>query len=224
MDEQAFLDPHHEAAVISYGRSLDEAESVVILLHGRGATARDILFLAELLDLPGTAYLAPQALGNSWYPYRFTAPFEHNEPWLSSALSLIQHLVDETEANGFSPEKIILGGFSQGACLAAEFAVRNARRYGGLLIFSGGLIGPPGTVWDYPGSLHGTPTFLGCSNRDPHIPLERVLESSRVIESMGGEVMTKIYPNLAHTVHPDEIQRAREILIAKTNPPTSPVP
>lgn len=216
MDERTFLDPHQGAAISTYGKPLEQATSVMILLHGRGATSREVLFLAELLDLPGYAFLAPQARNNSWYPYRFTAPLDQNEPWLSSAISLINHLLSEIETRGISPGNIVLGGFSQGACLAAEYAVRHARRYGGLLIFSGGLIGPPGTVWEYPGSLQGTPTFLGCSDRDPHIPLDRVLESSQIIERMGAALTTKIYPNLAHTVHPDEIQRARTILNSTT--------
>jgi predicted esterase len=217
MDDQKILDPHHGAATYFYGKPLEQAASVMILLHGRGATAREVLFLAELLDLPDFAYIAPQANNNSWYPYRFTATFEQNEPWLTSAISLIKHLVSEIENSGFSTDNIVLGGFSQGACLAAEYAVRNARRYGGLLIFSGGLIGPPGTVWEYPGSLQGTPTFFGCSDRDPHIPLDRVLKSSRVLEEMGADLACKIYPNLAHTVHPDEIQRAREMLNSSAN-------
>jgi len=212
MSERKTGDPHRSSTISNYGEPLGQADSAMILLHGRGATSQEILFLAELLDLPGFAYLAPQANGNSWYPYRFLAPLAQNEPWLSSALSLIGGLIKDIESRGMPAERIVLGGFSQGACLAAEFALRNARRYGGLLVFSGGLIGPPGTVWDYPGNLRGTPALLGCSDCDPHIPVERVLESSEVLERMGGEVTTKIYPNLAHTVHPDEIQVARGIL------------
>ena len=184
----------------------------MILLHGRGATAPSILLLAEELYHPAFAYLAPQAAGDTWYPYTFLAPIRNNEPWLSSALSAVGDAVAQVEAAGIPTERIVLGGFSQGACLAAEFVARNARRYGGLLVFSGGLIGPPGTPRDYSGSLDGTPIFLGCSDSDPHIPKERVEESAEVFERMGASVTKKLYPNMGHTIMPDEINVAREIV------------
>lgn len=203
---------HQGSPVYTAGTDLEQASAALILLHGRGASAREILFLGELLDLPGFAVLAPQATGNTWYPQRFMTPIAGNQPWLDSALRLVGDLIANIENAGIPKERVVLGGFSQGACLAAEFAVRNATRYGGLLAFSGGLIGPAGTEWDYPGSLEGTPAFLGCSDRDPHIPLERVHETARVLARYSAEVSTKIYPNLAHTVHPDEVERAREML------------
>jgi predicted esterase len=184
----------------------------VILIHGRGASAAGMLELARALYQPGFAYLAPQAANHTWYPYSFLAPIERNEPWLSSALQAIADLLAQTEAAGIPVERTVLAGFSQGACLAAEFVARNARRYGGLLIFSGGLIGPPGTPRDYPGSLAGTPAFIGCSDSDPHIPLERVRETTATLERLGARVSETIYPNLGHTITQDQVDRAMEIL------------
>jgi len=204
--------PHTDLPLFTSGVDIHEASAAMILLHGRGATAQEILFLADLLKLPDFAFLAPQAGGNSWYPYRFTVRVARNEPFLTSALDMITDIIGQVEESGIPLERIVLGGFSQGACLVSEYAVRYPARYGGLLVFSGGLIGPPGTVWGAEGSLDGTPVFVGCSDRDPHIPLERVYETSDVLTRMGGEVTSKIYPNLAHTVHPDEIDHARKML------------
>jgi len=212
MIESDLSNIHQNSPLHTSGTPLDQASAALILLHGRGASAQEILFLGELLDLPGFAVLAPQATGNTWYPQRFMTPIAGNQPWLDSALRLVADLIAYIQNAGIPKERVVLGGFSQGACLASEFVVRNARRYGGLLAFSGGLIGPPGTEWSYPGSLEGTPAFLGCSDRDPHIPLERVHETAGVLARYGADVSTKIYPNLAHTVHPDEIERARELL------------
>jgi predicted esterase len=186
----------------------------MILVHGRGATAESILELASLLPQAGMASLAPQAVHNSWYPYSFMYPTEQNEPYLTSALARLGELVAEVEAAGIPAEKLVLAGFSQGACLAAEFAARNARRYGGLLLFSGGLIGPPGTPRDYAGSLDGTPVFIGCSDADFHIPLERVQETTATLRRMGAAVTEKIYPGLGHTIIGDEIEQARRLLRA----------
>jgi predicted esterase len=203
---------HQNAHIFVAGQSLGEANAAMILLHGRGASARDILGLEKALHHPEMSYLAPQAANAVWYPYRFLAPLEQNEPWLSSALQLVGDLLSQCESAGIPTEKIILAGFSQGACLATEFVARHPRRYGGLLAFSGGLIGPPGTNFSYTGSLAGTPTFIGCDDRDPHIPLERVQESAAALTELGAQVKTKIYPGMGHTILEDEIAEARLIV------------
>jgi predicted esterase len=184
----------------------------MILLHGRGATAESILELATVFGQPDFAYLAPQALGYTWYPNSFLAPLQSNEPGLSSGLRAIGDLVIQVEEAGIPARRIVIGGFSQGACLACEFVARHARRYGGLLAFSGGVIGPPGTPREYPGSLDGMPVFLGCSDVDPHIPLSRVQETAAVFTALRGLVTKRIYPGMAHTILPDEINRARHLL------------
>ena len=184
----------------------------MVMVHGRGATAENILNLADELGRDDLAYLAPQAAGYSWDPYGFMAPMPQNEPGLSSGLARIGEIVAQLEAAGIPPERIFLLGFSQGACLSLEFSARNARRYGAILGLSGGLIGPPGTPRDYPGSLAGTPVFLGCSDRDPHIPRERVDESAAVLKAMGAEVTERIYPAMGHTVNEDEVSFVRQLL------------
>lgn len=165
---------------------------------------------AELLH-PGFAYLAPQASGNAWYPYPFTAPLESNEPYLSSALDVLETLLARVEET-VPAQRVVLLGFSQGACLALEFAARHARRYGGVVGLSGGLIGPDGTPRDYPGAFEGTPAFLGCSDVDPHIPKERVLEAGDVLERMGAKVTLRLYPGMGHTVSQDELDAVRAIV------------
>jgi predicted esterase len=200
------------------GRPLDQAQAALILLHGRGASAADILLLAEGLYHPAYAYLAPQAANNSWYPYTFLAPLQQNEPWLSAALSRVGELVDQVETAGMPAERIVLGGFSQGACLASEFMARNARRYGGLLAFSGGLIGPPGMTRAYAGSLADTPVFLGCSDVDGHIPKERVEETAAALAGLGAQVTLRLYPGMGHTINADEIEQARALLSAVLSP------
>ena len=204
--------PHIGDRIVGAGRPLGEAKAAMILIHGRGAPAEDILGLAGELDRPDLAYLAPQAQGYTWYPYSFMAPLEQNEPGLSSALALIGDLVERLEQAGIPPERTVLLGFSQGACLSLEYAARNARRFGGVVALSGGLIGPPGTPREYSGTLDGTPVFLGCSDRDPHIPLVRVQESTQVLERMGATVTEKIYPGMGHTVNEDEIEHVRAML------------
>jgi phospholipase/carboxylesterase/glyoxalase family protein len=206
--------PHQGQKVYRAGKALDQATTAMILIHGRGATAPSILELASVLPHPDMAYLAPQAAGNTWYPNSFLSPMDQNEPGLSSALAVVADLLKQIEAAGISPEKVIIAGFSQGACLASEFTARNARRYGGLLVFSGGLIGPPGTPRDYAGTLEDTPVFVGCSNVDFHIPEERVHETSTVLQKMGGSVTERIYPNMEHTIIQDEIDEARKIVDA----------
>lgn len=204
--------PHAGQSVRVAGRPLDEAGGALVLIHGRGATAESILDLADFLPHPRLAYLAPQAADYTWYPYSFLAPMERNEPYLSSALQVVGDLVAEVEAAGIPKERIFLGGFSQGACLASEFVARNAGRFGGLLAFSGGLIGPDGTPRAYDGSLHGAPVFLGCSDVDPHIPLARVRETAAVLEKLGGRVDLRIYPRMGHTINQDEIDAAAALI------------
>jgi predicted esterase len=183
----------------------------MILLHGRGATAEDIMTIAAELLYPGFAYLAPQAEGNAWYPHPFTAPLEQNEPYLSAALGVIESLLTRVEAT-IPAQRVILLGFSQGACLTLEFAARHPLRYGGVVGLSGGLIGPPGTPRDYPGNFDGTPVFLGCSDVDPHIPKERVIETAEVFMRMGAKVTMRLYPEMGHTVSQEEIESVREIV------------
>jgi predicted esterase len=182
------------------------------MIHGRGATAESILALAEEFPHAELAYVAPQAAGNTWYPQSFLRPIESNEPALSSALALVDAVVAELVEVGIPHEKIILLGFSQGACLATEYAARHARRYGGVVAFSGGLIGPEGTPRNYEGDFAGTPVFLGCSDIDSHIPLARVEETAAVFERMGAAVTKRIYPGMGHTVNRDEVDFVRELI------------
>lgn len=197
--------PHQGQPILAVGAPLDQAKAAMILIHGRGASARDILELTLEFDQPEFAYLAPEANGNQWYPNRFLAPIQSNEPYLSSALQLITEILAHLEQAGILAEKTMLLGFSQGACLALEYAARHARRYGGVVGLSGGLIGPPGTNFEYEDSLENTPIFLGCSDVDMHIPVERVHESTAALRLLGGDVTERIYPNMDHTVNQDEI-------------------
>lgn len=184
----------------------------MLMVHGRGARAEDILSLAYEFDQPGFAYLAPQAAGNTWYPNRFLVPQEENEPWLSSALGFVRNVLGEIITAGIPYERIMLLGFSQGACLTLEFAARNARGYGGIVGLSGALIGPDDTPRDYPGSLAGTPVFLGCSDVDFHVPRERVDETAEVLRHLGAGVTERLYPNMDHTVNQDEIDYVRGMM------------
>ncbi len=186
----------------------------MILVHGRNAAPRNILDVASALGRPGFTCLAPAAAGNTWYPHGFMAETTTNEPGLSSGLFVLGQLLEQVLAEGIRREHVVLLGFSQGACLAAEFAVRNAGRYGGLVVYSGGLIGPFGTVWDYPGDFAGTPVFLGCSDVDGHIPKARVEESAEVFERMGASVTKRLYPGMGHLVNEDEMAFTRDLLDA----------
>ena len=204
MDQFASINQGQQP-VLFMGEPLGQARAAMVMVHGRGATAEDILELAVELNRTGFAYLAPQAANNSWYPQSFLAPIASNEPWLSSALDRLSTVLQRVEEGGIPRERTILLGFSQGACLALEFAARHAQRYGGVVALSGGLIGPDGTPRDYPGSFAGTPVFLGCSDRDPHIPKERVQQSAEVLRRLGADVTMRLYPNMGHMVNQDEI-------------------
>jgi phospholipase/carboxylesterase len=188
------------------------SKRVVVMLHGRGAGPENILDLVPHLDRPQFQYVAPAAPNRTWYPYSFMAEIAKNEPHLSNALAEVGRAVTGAEASGVARHRIVLLGFSQGACLATEFMIRNAARFGGLIAFSGGAIGPPGTRWDESGRFDGTPMFFGCSDVDAHVPETRVRESAAVCERMGASVTTKIYPGMGHLVNDDEIAHAREVL------------
>jgi phospholipase/carboxylesterase len=194
------------------GAPLGRAKAAVVMLHGRGASAASMLDFADVFAQPEIAYLAPQAPGSTWYPYSFMAPVEQNEPALSNALAMVASAVADLAGQGFPPEVLVLLGFSQGGCLALEYAARNAQRYGGVVGLSAGLIGPPGTPRSYRGSMAGTPAFIGCSDVDFHIPLERVHESTAVLRGLGAEVTERIYPGMGHTINDDEVKQVRGIL------------
>ena len=204
--------PHQGQPVRMAGESLKGAQAAMLMMHGRGATAEDILSLANELDQPGFTYVAPQAAENTWYPNRFLVPLAANEPWLSSALSFVGDIFAQIIKAGIPPERVMLLGFSQGACLTLEFAARNARRYGGVAALSGALIGPDDTPRDYKGSLEGTPVFLGCSDVDFHVPKERVQQSADVLRNLGGTVTKRLYPNMDHSVNQDEIEFVRGMM------------
>ena len=208
--------PHQNRPVLTAGAPLAEASGAVIIIHGRGAGAADILGLAEAFERPQLAYFAPDAAGRVWYPNPFMTPVADNQPWLASALAVVDRLVRAAEEAGIAPRYIALAGFSQGACLALEYAARNPRRYGAVLAFSGGLIGETIAAGDYSGSLDGTPVFIGCSDVDPFIPLDRVIQSSAIMKTLGAGVIERIYPGAGHTVLADEVEHARRLLDGMT--------
>ena len=206
------MTPHEGQPVLSAGAPLGSSHAVMIMMHGRGASPGNILGLAAELDRPGFTCLAPAAANNTWYPYSFLTETSKNEPGLSSGLHVIDGLVADLLSRGIHKRHVVLLGFSQGACLAGEFAVRHADRYGGVIMLSGGLIGPPGTAWTYGGSFASTPVFLGCSDVDGHIPKERVLESAEVFKRMEAEVTVRLYPGMGHQINQDEIVHARAVM------------
>ncbi len=205
---------HQGQPILAAGTPLERAPAAMILLHGRGVSAGDILALAAQFDRPELAYLAPQAAGSSWYPRRFLDPADSNEPWLSSALQAVTETWEKATRSGIPPDRTILVGFSQGACLALEWGARHARRFGGLAGLSGGLIGAEDEPRQDRGSLAGTPVFLGCSDPDPHVPRRRVEHAAQVLSDLGGKVTLRLYPNLGHTVNRDEIDFIRQMIDA----------
>ena len=205
-------DPHKEGRVHHFGAALAEAAGVVILLHGRGGSAEDILSLGEAMYNPRLAYLAPQAAGSTWYPNSFLAPRESNEPWLSSALRKVESVLELAIAAGIPRERVVIGGFSQGACLSTEFIATRPARYAGLIALTGGLIGPLGSDVSHAGDLEGMPAFFGSGDPDPHVPWSRVQESADVLTAMGAKVTVRRYSGRPHTVSQEELEFGRRLL------------
>lgn len=204
--------PHGGQPVMRAGVPLSEARAAVIMVHGRGAGPANILDLVPRIGNPGVAYLAPAASGSTWYPRGFMAEIEGNEPGVTSGISVVHSLIDEVIAAGVPAERLMLLGFSQGACLTSTAAQRRPDRYGGVMVFSGGLIGPPGTSWAEQGSFASTPVFFGCSDVDAHVPERRVRESAAVFKRMGADVTLCIYPGMDHVVNDEEAEFARDLL------------
>jgi predicted esterase len=211
------MEPHVGQPVVEEGVPLGRSPVVAILVHGRNAGPTNILDLVPRLDRLDITYLAPAAAGRTWYPHSFMADYASNEPHLSSALETLRQLVARIESAGIPRSHVILMGFSQGACLTVEFARRHASRFGGIVAFSGGLIGPPGTRWDEQGAFDGTPAFFGCSDRDAHVPADRVIESAALYSRLGADVTTRIYPGMGHLVNDDEIAFAQRIITRVQN-------
>ena len=208
------MEPHAGQPVIEAGVPLGQAPAAVIMVHGRNAGPANILDLVPRLARPNLTYLAPAAANRTWYPHSFMADIASNEPGLSSGLGVLESLLTRIQAAGIARSRIVLIGFSQGACLTAEFAVRHASRFGGVVVFSGGVIGPPGTRWDDAGRFDGTPVFLGCSDHDSHVPESRVIESAELFHLMGADVTKRTYPGMGHLVNDDEVAFAQELLTA----------
>lgn len=205
----------HTKNIITAGKELTRDSKVLIMLHGRGGSAEDILSLASYLDAKDFTLLAPQATNNTWYPYSFLAPPSQNEPWLSSALNLLKELLDELNAKEIPSQNIFFLGFSQGACLTLEFVTRNADRYGGVVAFTGGLIGDKIYNENYKGDFQNSPIFIGTSNPDPHVPVERVYATTNILKDMNGHVTEKVYNNMGHTINQDEMEQANKIVFRK---------
>jgi phospholipase/carboxylesterase len=202
----------HKKEIVTSGQDLRQASKVLIMIHGRGASAEDILGIANHLKLEDFALLAPQATNNTWYPYSFLAPPSQNEPWLTSALDLLNDTVSDLKKNKIDPKNIYFLGFSQGACLTLEYVTRNATKYGGVVAFTGGLIGDKIYTENYKGDFSGTPLFIGTSDPDPHVPVERVNATEKILTGMNAQVVKKIYANMGHTINQDEINFANQIL------------
>jgi phospholipase/carboxylesterase len=198
----------HTHNVISKGESLQLAEKAVILLHGRGAPAEDIMALADFIDDGKTYFAAPQASNFSWYPYSFLAPRHQNQPWLDSAIVYIETVLGNIEKT-LPSEKIFIMGFSQGACLAAEVTSRNARRYGGIAVFTGGLIGDKVDPANYNGNFNATPVYISNGDHDPHIPIERTEETAEWMKNAGADVLKEIFPGRLHTIDMKEIEKVK---------------
>jgi phospholipase/carboxylesterase len=202
----------HKNKILSTGNKLKDAEKVVIMIHGRGASAADILSLSSHLDVKDYALIAPEATNNTWYPLSFLAPPAENEPWLSSALSVLNEIVKDIEAQGIKKENIYFVGFSQGACLTLEFTTRNATRWGGVVAFTGGLIGDKIYRENYTGDFKGTPVFIGTSDPDSHVPVERVHDSVEVMKLMNADVTVQVYKNMGHIISEDELNKANSLI------------
>lgn len=207
----------HKKNILRAGTELSKAEKALVMVHGRGANAEDILTLSQHLDVDGFALLAPDATNNTWYPYSFMAPVIQNEPWLSSALAVLKEVEEEIVKAGISHEKIYFLGFSQGACLTLEYISRNAKKYGGAIAFTGGLIGEEINRENYKGDFDETRIFIGTSDPDPHVPTWRVQESTEILKELNATVKVKIYPNMGHTISADEINEANAILTGKAD-------
>ena len=205
----------HQKNIVTAGKKLSATGKVLIMLHGRGATTSDILSLATHLQVKDFSLFAPQATNNTWYPFSFLAPPSQNEPWLTSALALIKELLDDINSKGVPSENIYFTGFSQGACLTLEFVTRNANKYGGVAAFTGGLIGDKVYKENYQGDFQGTPVFIGTSDPDPHVPVDRVNETVNILKDMNARVTEKVYANMGHTITQDEIDIANEIVFNK---------
>lgn len=205
----------HNKKIYTSGKDITEAKKALVMVHGRGAFAEDILSLAGYFNIKDYALIAPQATNNTWYPYSFLAPPKQNEPWLSSALDVLKEVVFDINEAGILPEDIFFLGFSQGACLTLEFVTRNAKKWGGVVAFTGGLIGDKIYNENYPGDFLQTPVFIGSSNPDPHVPVERVYASAVIIKNMNADITTKIYPNMGHTISRDEIEQVNTLLFSK---------
>ena len=202
----------HQQKIITAGKKLTEAKKALIMVHGRGGSAEDILSLASYLEVKDFALLAPQATNNSWYPLSFLARPADNEPWLSSAIDTIAATAAGIEKAGIAKENIYFLGFSQGACLTLEFIARHAAAWGGAAAFTGGLIGDKIYPENYRGDFAGTPVFIGTGNPDPHVPVERVYASSNILRNMNAQVTEKVYNNMGHTITADEIEQANTLL------------
>jgi predicted esterase len=203
---------HDGQPIHHLGVPFENAKLAVILLHGRGSNAESMIPLADSLNLEGISFIIPQAALNRWYPQTAFGPLEANEPDLSSAMHKVDTLVMEAQADGLSDEQIVFGGFSQGACLASEYVARNAKKYGGLFVLSGALIGPPGMPRKYTGTLDGMPVFIGGSDVDPWIKHEWMVEAASVLGNLGGDIDFRTYPGMAHTVNQDELGQVRAML------------
>lgn len=202
----------HTKNIVTAGEKIAEASKALIMIHGRGASAEDILSIANYLEVEDFALVAPQATNHTWYPYSFVAPATQNEPWLSSALHLLKEATDDLIQQGMKAENIYLLGFSQGACLTLEFAARHAQRWGGIIAFTGGLIGDKIDRNNYAGNFNDTPVFIGSSNPDMHVPVERVYATTNILKEMGANVTEKLYAGMGHTINQDEIDWANKIL------------
>ena len=206
------MKPHAGQPLATAGAPLGKSPVAMIMIHGRNAAPANMLSFVPAFAHPDITYVAPAAAGGTWYPLSFMTDKEKNEPGISSGLWVLEQLVQHIVRSGVRKDRIVLLGFSQGACLTSQFAASHADRYGGVVLYSGGLIGPPGTTWNYPGSFNGTPVFLGCSDVDAHVPKTRVEESAAVFGRMGATVTENIYPGMGHLVNEEEIAFTRTLL------------